>query len=108
MRLIDGNIQAMFITNFILERKEKIIDILQKRDNDYLFDLMMNYFDEQPTAYDPDEVVEELEEWSFEAKILVPNNNELGEYEEEVKRKIICTQNAIEIVKQGIRKDISE
>ena len=54
-----------------------------------------------PTAYDIDKVVEELEEWSFEAKILVPNNNELGEYEEEVKRKIICTQNAIEIVKQG-------
>lgn len=46
-------------------------------------------------------VVEELEEWSFETKILVPNNNELGEYEEEVERKIICTQNAIEIVKQG-------
>lgn len=42
MRLIDGNIQAMFITNFILERKEKIIDILQKSDNDYLFALMMN------------------------------------------------------------------
>ena len=60
-----------------------------------------------PTAYDIDKVVEELEEWSFEAKILVPNNNELGEYEEEVKRKIICTQNAIEIVKHGsVGKDV--
>lgn len=56
---------------------------------------------EVPTAYSVDKVVDELEEWSFEAKILVPNNNELGEYEEEVQRKIICTQNAIEIVKQG-------
>lgn len=56
---------------------------------------------EQPTAYDVGKVVDELEEWSFETKILVPNNNELGEYEEEVERKIICTQNAIEIVKSS-------
>ena len=61
------------------------------------------------TAYDVDKVVEELEEWSFEAKILVPHNNELGEYEEEVERKIICTQNAIEIVKQGgVADDVCE
>ena len=59
-----------------------------------------------PTAYDIDKIVEELEDWSFETKILVPNNNELGEYEEEIERKIICTQNAIEIVKQsGVGKE---
>ena len=58
---------------------------------------------EQPTAYDVDKVVEELEEcsWSFEAKILVPHSNELGEYEEEVERKMIFTQDAIKIVKAG-------
>ena len=61
------------------------------------------------TAYDVDKVVEELEEWSFEAKILVPHNNELGEYEEEVERKIIYTQNAIGIVKQGgVADDVCE
>ena len=54
------------------------------------------------TAYDVDKVIEELEECScsFEAKILVPDSNELGEYEK-VERKMICTQDAIEIVKEG-------
>lgn len=66
-------------------------------------DTVLRIVNEQPTAYDIDKVVEELEEcsWSLEAKILVPNSNELGEYEEEVERKMICTQDAIEIVKQG-------
>lgn len=58
-------------------------------------------FDRQPTAYDVDKVVEQLEQWSFEAKILIPTNNELGEYEEEVEREVICTKNAIEIAKGG-------
>lgn len=56
-----------------------------------------------PTAYDIDKVVEELREWSFNATILELHNNELGEYEEECKRDVICTLNAIEIVKQGVR-----
>lgn len=54
-----------------------------------------------PTAYDIDKVVKQLEEWSFESKILVPVNNELGEYEEEVEREVICTKNAVDIVKGG-------
>lgn len=54
-----------------------------------------------PTAYDVDKVVKQLEEWSFEAKILVPVNNELGEYEEEVEREVICTKNAVDIAKGG-------
>ena len=97
MRLIDGNIQAMFITNFILERKEKIIDILQKRDNDYLFALMMNYFDEQPTAYDIDKIVEELEK----------REEHYVEMLDWQGQSAIC--DAIEIVKQGgVSDDVCE
>jgi len=48
MKLIDGNIQALSITEYILKRKEKFIEILQKGDNDFLFALMMDYFDAQP------------------------------------------------------------
>ena len=76
---------AILVQDAIQAYKKMVIDTIKK----------------QPTAYDIDKVVEELKDWSFETKILVPNNNELGEYEEEVERKIICTQNAIEIVKQG-------
>ena len=80
---------AILVQDAIQAYKKMVIDTIKK----------------QPTAYDIDKVVEELKDWSFETKILVPNNNELGEYEEEVERKIICTQNAIEIVKQGCVSD---
>jgi hypothetical protein len=65
------------------------------------FGLVTDVIRNQPTVCDVDKVVNELEEWSFEAKILLPTNNELGKYEEEVEREVICTKNAVEIVKGG-------
>lgn len=47
MKLIDSDNQADLITKFILTHKDKIIDILQSGDNDFLFALMMQYFDAQ-------------------------------------------------------------
>lgn len=64
MRLIDGTIQALPMVNYILERKDTFIKVLQKGDNDFLFAMLMDYFDSQPTAYDVDEVVERLETYS--------------------------------------------
>ena len=87
--------------------KYKFGAISNDAEREYIKKTILDFIICQPTAYDIDNVVEELENWSFETKILVPNSNELGEYEEEVERKIICTQNAIEIVKQGgVRKDV--
>lgn len=53
MRLIDADIQAVFITEYILKRKGTFLDVLEKRDNDFLFALMMDYFNEQPTIERP-------------------------------------------------------
>ncbi len=63
MRLIDATIQPQFLSDYILERKSTFIRVLEKGDNDFLFGLLMDYFDEQPTAYDVDKVVKQLEEY---------------------------------------------
>ena len=52
----------------------------------------------QPTAYNPERVVGQLEEWSFETEIVIPGSDG---YDDTENRKIICTQNAIDIVRAG-------
>lgn len=49
---------------------------------------------DQPTAYDVDGVVKELEEWTFNADICLGNDTVIN-------RDLITSVNAIEIVKDG-------
>lgn len=65
-RLIDGAIQPMLLTNYILERKNAFAKALEKGDNDFLFAMLMDYFDAQPTAYNPSKVMVQLEKVAFE------------------------------------------
>ena len=44
-----------------------------------------------------EKLIEWLEEWSFEAEIAIPGSDG---YDDLVNRKIICTKNAIKIVKE--------
>lgn len=60
--------------------------------------MMCDAIDNQPTAYDVEKVVEQLEEWSFEAEIVIPSSDG---YEDTATKQIICTQNAIEIVRKS-------
>lgn len=93
MRLIDATIQPQFLSDYILERKSTFIRVLEKGDNDFLFSLLMDYFDEQPTAYDVDKVVERLEE--TKAYMLYENMN----------ADVKWIDKAIEIVKAGGKND---
>lgn len=43
-----------------------------------------------------EKVVKELEEWSFETEIVIPSSDG---YDETATRQIICTRNAIDIVR---------
>lgn len=61
MRLIDATIQSKALTDYILERKSTFIRVLEEGDNDFLLALLTDYFKEQPTAYDVDKVVSEME-----------------------------------------------
>ena len=64
------------------------------------FDLITEHLDAQPTAYDPDKVVEQLEE----LKSLVPVNRILDDIVNEKPKELgmlIAYRKAIEIVKGG-------
>lgn len=61
MKLIDATIQPKSLTDYILERKSTFIRVLEEGDNDFLLALLTDYFKEQPTAYDVDKVVSEME-----------------------------------------------
>lgn len=94
MRLIDATIQPKFLVEYILERKSTFIRVLEKGDNDFLFGLIMDYFDEQPTAYDVDKVVEQLEDYGNEETCYYKNTP----YERCIEE---CIGKALEIVKVG-------
>lgn len=99
MKLIDGEIQSKRLTNYILERKETFARALEKGDNDFIFAMLMDYFDEQPTAYDVDKVVQQLEllkkyDLNLADMMFDIQSNGLG-------RHFICLEDAIEIVKAG-------
>lgn len=99
-RLIDGAIQPMLLANYILERKDTFVKVLEKGDNDFLFAMLMDYFDMQPTAYDPDKVVEQVEK----LKSLVPVNRVLDDIVNDKPKELgmlIAYEKAIEIVKGG-------
>lgn len=59
--------------------------------------------EEQPTAYDVDKVVKKLEEWSFDADIIVPTIP--PSYSTIIHKNVIARDNAIEIVKAGGKND---
>lgn len=57
-----------------------------------------NKVNEMPTAYDVEKVVAEIKEWSFETEIVIPKSDGFEDIEN---REIICTLNAIDIVRKG-------
>lgn len=59
---------------------------------------VLNTLNEQPTAYNTEKLVAELEELSFETEIVIPGSDG---YDDTEIREIICTENAIDIVKKG-------
>ena len=81
--------------------REVVIDVLKQtgiiQDND-LGHLVIDEINRIPTAYDVEKVVEELKEWSFETEIVIPTSDG---FEDTVNREIICTLNAIDIVRKG-------
>lgn len=105
MRLIDATIQPQFLSDYILERKSTFIRVLEKGDNDFLFGLLMDYFDAEPTAYDVDKVVGQLrkQQEKLETDIFAKeSDNWYGQYCNGIHEGI---DKAIEIIKAGGKND---
>ena len=107
-RLIDGAIQPMLLANYILERKDTFVKVFEKGDNDFLFAMLMDYFDSQPTAYDPDKVVEQLEERTAFLKDCTKYGNKTADqqsksYDTMMMYEVMdLVDDLLEIVKAGV------
>lgn len=102
-RLIDGTIQALPMSNYILERKETFIRVLENGDNDFLFAMLMEYFDKQPTAYDIEKVVARMEK---EKEIHTEHYNislykKFPDVKQKYKQIQLVINKDIEIVRKG-------
>ena len=55
---------------------------------------ILDFIDKQPTAYDVDKVVEQLEEWTFNADVNIGDGTMMN-------HNLIVSKNAIKIVEGG-------
>ena len=92
-RLIDAD-HLLFILNSVIELRKKS----QRNTSD--LDMMVDYVNDEPTAYDPEKVVKQLEK----LKSLVPVNRVLDDIVNDKPKELgmlIAYEKAIEIVKGG-------
>ena len=68
--------------------------LLTQRNSEDMFYALAQKIDEQTTAYDVDKVVEQLEEWTFNADVNIGDGTMMN-------HNLIVSKNAIEIVKGG-------
>lgn len=99
MRLIDADKLILHLNDYALQEAPFIgedgnIDVYEA------IVQCMEAVTEQPTAYDVDKVVKELEEWSFDADIIVPTIP--PSYSTIIHKNVIAKGNAIVIVKENI------
>ena len=93
MRLIDAD-HLLFLLNSAIELRKK----LHRNTSD--LDMMVDSVNNEPTAYDPDKVVEQLEK----LKSLVPVNRVLDDIINDKPKELgmlIAYEKAIKIVKGG-------
>jgi len=93
MRLIDAD-HLLFLLNSAIELRKK----LHRNTSD--LDMMVDSVNNEPTAYDPDKVVEQLEK----LKSLVPVNRVLDDIVNDKPKELgmlIAYEKAIKIVKGG-------
>ena len=76
------------------------LNFLEQHYNKSQMKAILDFLDAQPTAYDVDKVVKELEEWSFDADIMVSTIP--TSYSTIIHKNVIAKGNAIEIVKENI------
>lgn len=81
----------------LISRSALLKQLLEAKDDEAI-KAVIGLVQTQPTTYDVEQVVKELKEWSFETEIVIPTSD--GS-EDTANREIICTLNAIDIVRKG-------
>ena len=80
----------------LIDADELLQDIRENMPNYEVKGEFLNYVNEQPTAYEVEKVVAELEEWTFETDVTMPFDKTIMK-----NQKLIASGNAIDIVRRG-------
>lgn len=99
MRLIDADKVIKVLNDYIEHRNSYDNEDIQKQRETKIGNKMIEgcigTIREQPTAYDVDMVIEEIEEWTARINVINDNNGKVGQVD------VIGSNKAIKIVEGG-------
>lgn len=95
MRLIDADELILHLNDFMLQQSPIDIQDIESIHVSAVIQDCINAVEEQPTAYDVDKVIEEIEEWTARINVIIDKSGKTGQVD------VIGSNKAIKIVEGG-------
>lgn len=95
MRLIDADELILHLNDFMLQQSPIDIQDIESIHVSAVIQDCINAVEEQPTAYDVDKVIEEIEEWTARINVINDKSGKTGQVD------VIGSNKAIKIVEGG-------
>lgn len=95
MRLIDADKLILHLNDFMLQQSPIDVQDIESINVSAVIKDCIKAVDEQPTAYDVDKVIEEIEEWTARINVINDNSGKVGQVD------VIGSNKAIKIVEGG-------
>lgn len=95
MRLIDADKLILHLNDFMLQQSPIDVQDIESINVSAVIQDCIKAIENQPTAYDVDKVIEEIEEWTARINIINDNSGKVGQVD------VIGSNKAIKIVEGG-------
>lgn len=95
MRLIDADKLILHLNDFMLQQSPIDIQDIESINVSAVIQDCIKAIENQPTAYDVDKVIEEIEEWTARINVINDNSGKVGQVD------VIGSNKAIKIVEGG-------
>ncbi|MBT9699164.1 hypothetical protein [Eubacterium ventriosum] len=95
MRLIDADKLILHLNDFMLQQSPIDVQDIESINVSAVIQDCIKAIENQPTAYDVDKVIEEIEEWTARINVINDNSGKVGQVD------VIGSNKAIKIVEGG-------
>ena len=95
MRLIDADKSILHLNDFMLQQSPIDVQDIESIKVSAVIKDCIKAVDEQPTAYDVDKDIEEIEEWTARINVIIDKSGKAGQVD------VIGSNKAIKIVEGG-------
>lgn len=95
MRLIDADKLILHLNDFMLQQSPIDVQDIESINVSAVIQDCIKVIENQPTAYDVDKVIEEIEEWTARINVINDNSGKVGQVD------VIGSNKAIKIVEGG-------